>query len=92
MAKRKTKTKTGPSAQELQAAANTPNVQLTIDERDTIDDAKGRASRLARICMLILEHGDDAELIDLFEMIEDDLAAINVVFDAADKRLTDGAQ
>ena len=76
------------------AAALNIHTALTLDERDGIDNAKGRALRLLALVDHVLnnrgyvadEEVDDAALLDVLDIIREDLTLITATFGRADRR------
>jgi len=69
------------------------NVSLTINERDAIDAAKGRASRLVALASAVMNTDeiavildDDAPVAELLDVIRESLQQIDATFAAADVR------
>jgi hypothetical protein len=83
------------TAMDIRPTARPINVSLTIDERDAIDAAKGRALRLTEMAARLIDGGDGdddvdpAGLCDLLDLIREDLTMITAQFAGADDRQAD---
>lgn len=79
------------------AAAANIHTTLTLDDRDAIDTAKGRALRLLGVVAHVLNNSgelpddeqlDDAAILDVLDIIRDDLTTITDTLVGADARGT----
>ncbi len=87
----KTPTTTRARTTSAPPSASSINLALTVDERDAIDRAKGRARRLVTLASAVtdaddIDIPDDGTFAELLEVIGESLQQIDATFAAADAR------